>query len=208
MGRTAGSSVSCCFSPRRSIHRPAGHRHSQADAPGGIRLERDRLRRHRVLVSARVRCRPGGVRTCDGQARRQYRLRHRDRDVEPGGDGARRGDADRPSGRRGAGGARLDVQRVGRRIHDGAVRPRTRRSRQFPRLHQVGRGVVSETGARVRHRPVQLRNERRRARHAADRPLDHADVGMVLGVHRHRRDWIRVAGAVVGATIIPTGIPG
>ncbi len=33
---------------------------------------------------------------------------------------------------------------------------------------------------------VQFRNERRRAAHAADRPVDHADVGLEVGLHRRR----------------------
>ena len=57
------------------LHRPPGHRHPQADAAEGVRLERDRLRRHRVRVPARLRDRLSVRRPDDRSARDEERLR-------------------------------------------------------------------------------------------------------------------------------------
>ena len=53
------------------LRRSAGHRHPQADAAEGIRLERDRLRRHRLRVPARLRDRVSVRRPDDRLARHQ-----------------------------------------------------------------------------------------------------------------------------------------
>ena len=109
------------------LRRPAGHRHPQADAPEGVRLERDRLRRHRLRVPARLRDRVPARRPDDRLARDEEGLHRRARRLEPGRDGARRSDGLRP-GRRGdplARGAHLHG--VGCRIHLRAARARVRR---------------------------------------------------------------------------------
>ena len=84
------------------LRRPAGHRHPQADAPGGVRLERDRLRRHRLRVPARLRDRVPARRADDRPARHEEGLHRRARRVEPGGDGARRSHGVWPGRRRDA----------------------------------------------------------------------------------------------------------
>ena len=53
------------------LRRSAGHRDPQADAAGGIRLERDRLRRHRLCLPARLRGRVPPRRPDHGSARRE-----------------------------------------------------------------------------------------------------------------------------------------
>ena len=104
------------------LHRPAGHRHPQADAPAGVRLERDRLRGHRVCVPARLCHRPAAGRAHHGSDRRATRLRGRDRALEPRGDGACRGagcsaGASRPCSAI----VGLTYIGVGRRLHRRAV---------------------------------------------------------------------------------------
>ena len=81
----------------------------------------------------------------------------------------------------------LTLQRVGRGIHLCPALARVRRSRQFPGGDQSDGRVVPEKGARARHRDLQFRHQRRGGPHAAGRALDHAVLGMVLGVHHHRR---------------------
>ena len=79
--------------PRRDdqLRRSAGDRHPQADAAAQFGWTRDRLRRHRLCVPARLRDRLAVRRPGDGSLRHQARLRARARRLEPGGDGARRG---------------------------------------------------------------------------------------------------------------------
>ncbi len=64
------------------LHRPPGHRHPQADAAAAVRLERARLRRHRVFVPARVRDRVSVRRPADGSPRHPRRVRDCDRHLE------------------------------------------------------------------------------------------------------------------------------
>ena len=72
----------------------------------------------------------------------------------------------------------------GRRLHRRPVRARPRRGRQLPGGDQDRRGVVPEARARARDRHLQLGHQRRRARDAARRAVDHAHLGLGLGVHR------------------------
>ena len=50
-----------------------------------------------------------------------------------------------------------------------------------------------EEGARARHGPLQLGHQRRRAAHAARGAVDHAALGLVLGVRHHRRARLHLA---------------
>ena len=75
------------------LHRSPGDRHPQADAAAAVRLERDRLRRHRLQLSARLRDRAAAGGPVDRSPRHASGLCARRARVEPCGDGARRGDA-------------------------------------------------------------------------------------------------------------------
>ena len=164
------------------LHRSPGDRHPQADAAAAVRLERDRLRRHRVRVPARVRDRLAARRAADRSARHARRLRARDRRLEPGGDGARRGAGVRPGRRRRCSAlSGSTYSAVGRRLHRRPLRARARRGRQLPGRDQDRGRVVPEARARARHRHLQLRHQHRRARHAARRAVDHAAPGAGTG---------------------------
>ena len=65
--------------PRRDdqLRRSPGDRHPQADAAGAVRLDRDRLRRHRLRLPAGVRDRISVRRPRHGPARHQARVRAR-----------------------------------------------------------------------------------------------------------------------------------
>ena len=68
-----------------------------------------------------------------------------------------------------------------------------RRSGQFPRLHQDRGRVVPEKGARACDRHFQLGREYRSGDRAAGSALDGEQLGLAIGVHRHRRARIRLA---------------
>ena len=183
------------------LHRSPGHRHSEADAAAAVRMERARLRRHRVFVSARLRDRLPVCRPADGPSRHAGRFCNRDRRLEHRGDGARRvmyfGGATAAI----LGDVRPHLQRLGCRLHGRALRAGTRRSRQLSRRHQDGRRMVPAQGARVRDRHLQRGHEHRRAADAADRSGHHARVGMGVGVHRDWRARVHLAGAAGGCCI-------
>ena len=106
------------------LHRSPGDRHPQADAAAAVRLERARLRRHRVFVPARVRDRVSVRRPHDGSARHAAGFRDRDRRVERCRDGACVGHVLRRRRCRDARDVRADIQRIGRRLHGRALRAR------------------------------------------------------------------------------------
>ena len=92
----------------------------------------------------------------------------------------------------------LDLQRH----RSPASSPRASRSGigeagNFPAVDQDRRGVVPEARARVRHRDLQLRHQHRRGGDAAGGAVDHLHLGLVLGLHRHRRARFPLAGRVV-----------
>ncbi len=98
---------------RHQLHRSPGHRHSQADAAAAVRVERARLRRHRVFVSARLRDRLPVRRPADGPARHADRVFDRDCRVERRGDGACVGAVLRRRGRGDTRDVRPHLQRLG-----------------------------------------------------------------------------------------------
>ena len=187
--------------PRRDdqLRRSAGDRHPQADAAGGVRVVRDRLRRHRLRV-------PAGV--CDrlpvrgphhGPARHQEGILARADRLVARGDGDRGGDAVRAG--RGVRARRLrpGVLVVGGGLHVRAVPARPRRSGQLPGGDQDRGRMVPAPRARVCDRPVQRRHEHRRGDHADGGAGDHRGLRLVLGVRDHRLSRVRVARALVGA---------
>ena len=140
-----------------------------------VRLERDRLRRHRLRVPARVCDRVHLRRADDGPARARSAA-SRSRSSSGASPPSRTpkppvfGTAVAPV----LGARRADVFRLGGRLHRRAVRARVRRVRQLPGGHQDRGRMVPEARARARHRHLQLRHQRRRAADAARRPVDHA----------------------------------
>ena len=132
------------------LHRPPGHRHPEADAAAAVRLDRDRLRRHRLRVPARLRDRPAARRAASwiGSARGAGSSSR-----SSSGASRRWLHAEATRHRRAAvallAACRPDLLGVGRRVHRRAVPARPRRSRQLPGGDQGRRGVVSEAGARA-----------------------------------------------------------
>ena len=63
------------FADDHQLHRSAGDRHPQADAAERVRLVRDRLRRHRLRLPARLCDRPADRRPLDGSVRHAARFR-------------------------------------------------------------------------------------------------------------------------------------
>ena len=180
------------------LHRSPGDRHPQADASAAARLDRGRLRRHRLCLSARLRGRAAARRPDDGSPRDQARLRGRDHRLEhcrrSHTPRSRSTDPPRPPCLAGVG---LTLLGLGRRVHRGAAGARTRRGGELPGRDQGGRRVVSQAGTRAGDRHLQLRHQRRRAGHADRGALDHLQLRLVLGVHRHGHPGLLLAVPVV-----------
>ena len=96
----------------------------------------------------------------------------------------------------------LTYTRVGRRLHRRAVRARPRRGGQLPGGDQDRRGVVSEARARARHRASSTRAPTSaRSSTPLVVPWITLTLGLVLGVRRHRRDRVPLAGRRGGCSI-------
>ena len=161
-----------------------------------VRLVGARLRRHRVLVSARVRDRVPDRRPADRSARHAHRA---SRSRSSSGASRRSGHAEAPAlGPVRAPACSACSGSATRTSVAGFMLMRfllgLGEAGNFPARDQDRRRVVPETRARARHRHLQLGHERRRARHAARRALDHRHLRLVLGVRRDRRDRLPVAG--------------
>ena len=78
------------------------------------------------------------------------------------------------------------------RILDRASGARSRRGREFSWGCQSGRRMVSEARASARDRVVQRREQCRRDRRADCGAVDCTDVGLAMGIHRHRRSRVPI----------------
>ncbi|MNT00916.1 hypothetical protein D3C72_1353640 [compost metagenome] len=149
------------------LRRSADDRLPQADAVDRVRLVRDGLCRHRLLVPGLLRRLLPDLRSGDGQDRGAL------------GSGDRLPDlADRPH----------DARRRARPValHHGPHAAGRRRGRRLPRRDQ-GRGrVVPQEGTRLRHRPVQRRHQYRRHRDASGRAYPGVELRLAGGLCRHR----------------------
>ncbi len=190
---------------RHQLHRSAGHRHPQAHAAAAVRLERARLWRHRVFVSARLRDRVSVRRTAHGPPGHAGGVLDCDRHMEPRGDGPCVGPVFWRYRRGVAVCSRPDLQRLGRRLHRRAVCAGPRRGRKLPRRHKNGSRMVPAQRARVRDRHLQRGHQHRRAADAADRSDHHAVVWMGMGVHCDGRARVPLARTVVDVVSLARG---
>ena len=188
------------FRRHDQLHRSAGDRHPEADAAEGVRLERDRLRATSSSRSSSPTrsacCSPGGSMDRIGARRRLCASR------SSCGASRRWRTPRRPrSARRSAallGVVGLTYSRVGGRVHRRALRARPRRGRQLSRP----RSRSSPSGSRsasARSRPASSTRAPTSARWSRRSSCrgSRSTYGLVLGVHRDRRDRVPVAVAVV-----------
>ena len=187
------------------LHRPPGHRHSEADAPAAIRVDRTGLWRHRVLVPAGLRDRLHLRWQADGSSRHAGGIFNCYRPLERCGDGARGRHVVWPRRRSAAGRVRAQLQRLCCRVHDRAFRTGSGRGREFSRCRQDGRRMVPTEGARVRHWDLQRRYQHRRAVDAADRSDHYDQLWLGVGLHRHWCARVRLAGGVVAVVPLAGG---
>jgi len=159
------------------LHRSPGARHSRADTAADAQLERDGLRRHRLLVQLCLRVRfslCGSNRRLDRCASRAGRCR---RCLERSCRGPRaRPHGDRLFFRASAAGR----QRVG----------------DFSGIHQGGRRVVSAEGEGAGGRNFQRRHQHRRDPDPVAGSVDRAHLGLAMGVRRDRRARSGLASAM------------
>ena len=150
------------------LHRSPGHRHPQADAAAGVRLVRDRLRRHRVRVPARLRDRPaarragswtGSARGAGSSWRSSSGASPRWRTPRRPSSAGRR----RRSSRRSASTYTVSVAGfIGARFLLGLGE-----AGNFPAAIKIVAEWFPKRERALRHRALQLRHEHRRADHAA-----------------------------------------
>ena len=156
------------------LRRPAGPRDPGSGPAALHRLERGRVRLHRHGLPGRLRPRPAGRRSHPGPRRDEARLRRGHRGLEP----RRHGPCLRP---------------IGVRLRRRALRPGPRRIGQLPGLDQDRGGVVPPQGARLRHRPLQRRDQPRRHRGARGGADHHPGLRLALGLRPDGRHRIRLA---------------
>ena len=130
-----------------------------------VRLERDRLRRHRLRVPARLCDRVPVRRPHDGSARHQARFHARDRRLEPRRDGARarRRSSVRAPRRRARGRGSDLLRRRSPASSSRGSRSASARPATFPAAIKTVAEWFPQARARARDGHLQLRHEHRRA---------------------------------------------